>query len=295
MGAAHAECRNKLEPSGLGLPFKADERQAGFYFCNALMQLMEDVYLDLNLEEENDHPDNSGWMNLFRHWAWSAMFRATWVISASCYGAQFRSFCENELDLDLATTGQVKIVPANYNSAQLNYRAKEMLAAAGFEHHGQKLYLAHTAAGELAYLRVQEHLRDMGLARRILDAMVVEGQCLVSRKALWHELPVGFPEPVTPENKERIERLLESAHMRRAGFHDAKAAALDTRRCGPSPARRRGGLLPAYTGLRADCDGGRASYHRPTVCGAGPSARSRKRPRAAWAMAPLSSLWLRPG
>ena len=209
---------DKLEPSGLGLPFKADERQAGFYFCNALMQLMEDVYLDLNLEEENDHPDNSGWMNLFRHWAWSAMFRATWVISASCYGARFRSFCENELDLDLATTGQVKIVPANYNSAQLNYRAKEMLAAAGFEHHGQKLYLAHTAAGELAYLRVQEHLRDMGLARRILDAMVVEGQCLVSRKALWHELPVGFPEPVTPENKERIERLLESAHMRRAGI-----------------------------------------------------------------------------
>jgi len=60
---------------------------------------MEDVYLDLNLEKEFDHPDNRGWVNFFRHWSWSGMFCATWAISASTYGARFQSFCERQLDL----------------------------------------------------------------------------------------------------------------------------------------------------------------------------------------------------
>jgi hypothetical protein len=226
---------------GLGLPLKAEERRAGFYFCNALMQLMEDVYLDLNLAEESDHPDNSGWMNLFQHWSWSSMFRATWVISASCYGARFRSFCENELGLDLATTGKVEIVHASgFDDVRLNFREKELLAAAAFHQPEQELYLAQalvkrpdpphdvmveltvalivvSRTNELLYLRVQEHLRNMGLARRILDAMVVGRQCPVSQAPQWHDLPPEFPEPVTKENKERIERLLDSAHMRLKG------------------------------------------------------------------------------
>jgi hypothetical protein len=81
------------------LPQNEEERRAGFYFCNRITQLMEDVYLDLNLEKEFDHPDNRGWMNLFRHWSWSGMFCATWAISASIYGARFQSFCERQLDL----------------------------------------------------------------------------------------------------------------------------------------------------------------------------------------------------
>ena len=227
------------QPSpGLGLPHKAEERRAGFYFCNSLVQLMEDVYLDLNLEEESDHPDNAGWMNLFQHWAWSAMFRATWVISASCYGARFRGFCENNLGLDLASTGRVKIVKAaGFEDSSLNFREKELLAAAGFASSRDELYLAQvlverpdpphdvmleltvgiivvSASNELVYLRVQEHLRKMGLARRILDAMVVEGQCPVGPKAAWHEPPKDFPEPVTVESQERIERFLDSAHLR---------------------------------------------------------------------------------
>jgi hypothetical protein len=60
---------------------------------------MEDVYLDLSLEKEFDHPDNRGWVNFFRHWSWSGMFCATWAISASIYGARFQSFCERQLDL----------------------------------------------------------------------------------------------------------------------------------------------------------------------------------------------------
>jgi hypothetical protein len=85
--------------TSMWLPQHDAERRAGFYFCNRVIQLMEDVYLDLNLEKEFDHPDNRGWVNFFRHWSWSGMFCATWAISASIYGARFQSFCERHLDL----------------------------------------------------------------------------------------------------------------------------------------------------------------------------------------------------
>jgi hypothetical protein len=81
------------------LPSTDEERRAGFYLCNEVIQLMEDAYLDLNLEAEYDHPDNRGWMNLFRRWSWSSMFCATWAITAGIYGARFQRFLERHLDL----------------------------------------------------------------------------------------------------------------------------------------------------------------------------------------------------
>lgn len=78
---------------------KEAKRRAGFYFCNELIQLMESVYLDLDLEHEHDHPDNRGWMNLFKHWSWSGMFRLTWAIACSTYGKRFVDFCEQKLGL----------------------------------------------------------------------------------------------------------------------------------------------------------------------------------------------------
>jgi hypothetical protein len=84
-----------------GLPKTGADLRAGFYFCTELIQLMENVYLDLNLETEYDHPDNRGWMNLFRHWSWSAMFRVTWSVCAGTFGARFQSFCEAKLDLEV--------------------------------------------------------------------------------------------------------------------------------------------------------------------------------------------------
>lgn len=85
--------------STLWLPSNYDEMRSGFYFCNSLIQMMENVYLDLDLEEHWEHPDNRGWMNLFHRWAWSGMFRVTWAASASCYGARFQTFCERRLHL----------------------------------------------------------------------------------------------------------------------------------------------------------------------------------------------------
>jgi hypothetical protein len=76
-----------------------DEFRVCFYFCQELMQLMEIVYLDLDLERTWDHPDNRGWMNIFRHWSWVPMFRVVWVLTAATYGSRFVGFCQAQLEL----------------------------------------------------------------------------------------------------------------------------------------------------------------------------------------------------
>jgi len=91
----------------LWLPETMDELRAGFYLCSRMIELMEDVYRDLRLEDNFDHPDNRGWMNLFRHWTGSAMLQATWAVTASTFEARFQRFCEWRLGL---SAGQVTYV-----------------------------------------------------------------------------------------------------------------------------------------------------------------------------------------
>ncbi len=79
------------------LPKSGKELRAGFYMCKEMLVFMESVYHDLNLDEYFEHPDNRGWINLFRRWAWSRMFRFTWSVTASTFGARFQTFCEQKL------------------------------------------------------------------------------------------------------------------------------------------------------------------------------------------------------
>jgi hypothetical protein len=91
----------------LWLPETMDELRAGFYLCSRMIELMEDVYRDLRLEDNFDHPDNRGWMNLFRHWTGSAMLQAAWAVTASTFEARFQRFCEWRLGL---SAGEVTYV-----------------------------------------------------------------------------------------------------------------------------------------------------------------------------------------
>jgi len=70
-----------------------------FYFCQELIQLMESVYHDMDLEHAWKHPDNRGWMNIFRHWTWSPMFRVAWAVGSPTFGRSFLTFCEHRLEL----------------------------------------------------------------------------------------------------------------------------------------------------------------------------------------------------
>jgi hypothetical protein len=64
-----------------------------------MIQLMEDTFLDLRLDDFWDHPDNRGWAMLFTKWARSPIFRAVWVNSRRTFGIRFEYFCEERLGL----------------------------------------------------------------------------------------------------------------------------------------------------------------------------------------------------
>jgi hypothetical protein len=67
--------------------------------CLELVQLMENVFLDLRLDDFWEHPDNRGWAMLFMGWARSPVFRSVWNRSRRTFGIRFEYFCEERLGL----------------------------------------------------------------------------------------------------------------------------------------------------------------------------------------------------
>ena len=68
-----------------------------FYVCNALIQLIENVYADLDLEHLWEHPHVQGWMTVFRRWAQQPPFRRTWNVCEWSYAERFRNFYNDRL------------------------------------------------------------------------------------------------------------------------------------------------------------------------------------------------------
>ena len=79
------------------VPTKGLADRDAFYICNALIQLMENVYTDLDLEQYYDHPHVGGWMRVFRDWAKQEAFRDVWSISKTTYNRRFQNFYEDRL------------------------------------------------------------------------------------------------------------------------------------------------------------------------------------------------------
>lgn len=73
------------------------EFRSAFYLCSEMIQLMENVYLDLSLEETWFHPDNQGWRTLFKQWAASVQMQQTWQLTAQNYGLRFQYFWDRHL------------------------------------------------------------------------------------------------------------------------------------------------------------------------------------------------------
>ena len=245
-----------------GLPPTDGERRAGFYACNRMIQLMESVYLGLNLEEEWDHLDNRGWMNLFRHWTWADMFRVTYAISAGTYGARFQSFCRRHLRLEpvdriglgrrvsvdelpskppardavlqihgfnffeirilesLLASGRLvkddQIVPLLFQIQDSANDANHVDFTFGFAVLGhvaldkQKLGLDSAfSVKSLRCMRVQDHLRRMGLGRMAMCRLVLDPDLQLSELDLipMAQLPADFPVEPSPQDYAQITRL----------------------------------------------------------------------------------------
>ena len=96
---AGEEAKPSTKPVNYWLPPTESARREGFYVCIQMLQLMEDVFIEFQLDEYWDHIDNRGWMNLFQHWAWSGMLCATWAMTGSTFDPRFQRFCWIRLDL----------------------------------------------------------------------------------------------------------------------------------------------------------------------------------------------------
>jgi hypothetical protein len=64
-----------------------------------LLQLMEDVFMDLRLEDFWEHPDNRGWAIMFMRWARSPRFQDIWRQTHRTFGIRFEYFCAARLGL----------------------------------------------------------------------------------------------------------------------------------------------------------------------------------------------------
>ena len=256
-------------PVNYWLPPSAEERRAGFYVCNEMLQLMEDVFLDFDLDQYHDHIDNRGWMNLFQHWAWSGMLCATWAMTGSMFDPRFQRFCRSHLDLRPGVPGVVTADPVLLpsggvwrgqdaaamdaakvewqESAGLNFWEAELVSKflRATRHESLNLYpvvvtvesprrsdgnplqfnvgyliggMIRTDSGSrffLNYMRIQNHLRKMGLARDALKALqraeVVDIEVVQpnfdERVADGRLSDEGLP---LPESVRYIERLVRS-------------------------------------------------------------------------------------
>jgi hypothetical protein len=68
--------------------------------CVELLQLMENVFLDLRLDDFWKHPDNRGWVMLFTMWAKSPKFRVAWKQMRRSFGIRFEYFCGQRLGME---------------------------------------------------------------------------------------------------------------------------------------------------------------------------------------------------
>ena len=76
-----------------------EKYRSAFYLCSEMIQLMENVYLDLNLEETWEHPDIKGWRTLFVQWKNSTQVQKTWELTKESYGARFQFFWKYKLKI----------------------------------------------------------------------------------------------------------------------------------------------------------------------------------------------------
>jgi hypothetical protein len=77
--------------------------RALFYLCCEMIQLMENVYLDLSLDDTWDHPDNAGWRVMFTNWSHCPAIVETWSRASGIFGTRFQFFCNRRLKLPLPT------------------------------------------------------------------------------------------------------------------------------------------------------------------------------------------------
>ena len=108
-----------LDPGSVAL-----NPRAALHTCNLQIQLMEQVYLAVKLEEFHGHALNRGWMNLFRRWTSSATFRMFWPTVCSMYSQPFVRFAGQHFNLSI---DQVAVLQPLEQAGDLTSLFRELL------------------------------------------------------------------------------------------------------------------------------------------------------------------------
>lgn len=77
--------------------FTADPARHIAYITQEIIQLMENIYLDLDLHHDADHQDHRGWMALFKHWVQQPSIKEAWESSKGLFGERFENFWDDVL------------------------------------------------------------------------------------------------------------------------------------------------------------------------------------------------------
>ncbi len=249
LGVAPTRATRRL-PVNYWLPPSAEERRAGFYVCNEMLQLMEDVFLDFDLNQYHDHIDNRGWMNLFQHWAWSGMLCATWAMTGSMFDPRFQRFCRSHLDLRPGRAGRCDRGPG---APAVGRR----VAGAGRRRHGRR---QGRMAGERRLELLGGRARGQVLARHAPRvAEPVSGRRHGGEPAALGRQPAPvqrrIPDRRHDPHRQRIALLSQLHAHPEPSAQDGPCA----RRAEGAPASRTGGHRGGAAELR------RASGRRPAV------------------------------
>lgn len=78
---------------------RGQTERSTLHLCHAQIQLMENVFLAVQLDKYHAHPLNRGWMNLFRRWAAADDFRKLWPALRGGFSKTFVDFAGTELNL----------------------------------------------------------------------------------------------------------------------------------------------------------------------------------------------------
>ncbi len=74
------------------------------------IQLMEQVFFTSRLDVYEDHPENAGWMQLFRRYARSHTFQEIWRTAGDVYSLEFQIFCQRRLALPPPAKSKLRLL-----------------------------------------------------------------------------------------------------------------------------------------------------------------------------------------
>ncbi|HYH69423.1 MAG TPA: hypothetical protein VD866_32310 [Urbifossiella sp.] len=117
-------------------PFKTDEweghdvERAELTAVSHVLDVMQTVWMGMELDGSFSHPLQSGWMGSFRRWAAAATFQKYWPVVRGEYSRDFVRFCERVLNLPAVKVQSVQIntLPAGTWQGMIERLDKEYVA-----------------------------------------------------------------------------------------------------------------------------------------------------------------------